>query len=126
MGYSSVSTSRTWQSDYSRWQKSTCHFPAFKIIYISTTICLSFWMIWIFFKIWILVKVGRVTSYTSWIKGSGHCGLGYIKRNTVSEGSTVIIEDSIVGTVVDPPFLARQHPPSKSPSSWSPVTIKYR
>ncbi|XP_021619091.1 putative transferase At1g60990, chloroplastic isoform X2 [Manihot esculenta] len=62
-------------------------------------------------------RVGRVTSYTSWIKGSGHCGLGYIKRNTVSEGSTVIIEDSIVGTVVDPPFLARQHPPSKSPSS---------
>ncbi|KAJ9174648.1 hypothetical protein P3X46_013270 [Hevea brasiliensis] len=62
-------------------------------------------------------KVGRLTSYTSGRKGSEHYGLGYIKRQTVSEGSTVIVGESIVGTVADAPFLTRQHPPSKSPSS---------
>ncbi|EEF32849.1 fad oxidoreductase, putative [Ricinus communis] len=63
------------------------------------------------------IKVGKLTSYTSGRNKPEHYGLGYIKRQTVSEGSTVIVGDKIVGTVVDPPFLARQRPPSNSPNS---------
>ncbi|XP_050210006.1 putative transferase At1g60990, chloroplastic [Mercurialis annua] len=62
-------------------------------------------------------KVGKLTSYTSGRNESRYYGLGYIKKQTVSEGSTVIVGDNIVATVVDPPFLARQRPPSKSASS---------
>ncbi|KAJ4832582.1 hypothetical protein Tsubulata_030783 [Turnera subulata] len=58
-------------------------------------------------------KAGKLTSFTSGANGSEYYGLGYIKRQNVVEGSTVIVGDNIVGTVVEPPFLARQHPPSK-------------
>ncbi|KDP38853.1 hypothetical protein JCGZ_05010 [Jatropha curcas] len=64
-------------------------------------------------------KVGKLTSYTSGRKESEHFALGYIKRQTVSEGSTVTVEDNIVGTVANTPFLARQSPPSQSSSSTS-------
>ncbi|WCJ18332.1 Glycine cleavage T-protein family [Euphorbia peplus] len=61
-------------------------------------------------------KVGKLTSYSSGRNKSEHFGLGYIKRNTVSEGSIVVVGDNIMGTVVDTPFLARQCPPLKNPS----------
>ncbi|KAL2343160.1 hypothetical protein Fmac_004445 [Flemingia macrophylla] len=57
-------------------------------------------------------KVGKLTSYTSGRKQSEHFGLGYIKRQAVSEGDTVIIGDNIKGTVVEVPFLSHQRPPS--------------
>ncbi|XP_068313400.1 putative transferase At1g60990, chloroplastic [Pyrus communis] len=62
-------------------------------------------------------KVGKLTSCTSGKKESGYIGLGYIKRQSVSEGDTVIVGDAITGTVVEVPFLAGQRPPSKSSSS---------
>ncbi|XP_065869943.1 putative transferase At1g60990, chloroplastic [Euphorbia lathyris] len=64
-------------------------------------------------------KVGKLTSYTPGTgrNKSGPFGLGYIKRHTVSEGSIVIVGDDIVGTVVETPFLARQCPPPKKPST---------
>ncbi|CAN6584534.1 unnamed protein product [Malus baccata var. baccata] len=62
-------------------------------------------------------KVGKLTSCTSGKKESGYIGLGYIKRQSVSEGDTVIVGGAITGTVVEVPFLAGQRPPSKSSSS---------
>ncbi|TQE06268.1 hypothetical protein C1H46_008117 [Malus baccata] len=62
-------------------------------------------------------KVGKLTSCTSGKKESGYIGLGYIKRQSVSEGDTVIVGDAITGTVVEVPFLAGQRPPLKSSSS---------
>ncbi|KAL3620854.1 hypothetical protein CASFOL_035766 [Castilleja foliolosa] len=59
-------------------------------------------------------KVGKLTSYTAGTKTSGPFGLGYIKRKTASEGDSVIVGDSIVGTLVEVPFLGNQYPPSKA------------
>ncbi|KAK7318737.1 hypothetical protein RJT34_03444 [Clitoria ternatea] len=59
-------------------------------------------------------KVGKLTSYASRRKQSEHFGLGYIKRQAVSEGDTVTVGDSIKGTVVEVPFLSQRHPPSSS------------
>lgn len=66
-------------------------------------------------------QVGKLTSCTSGKKESGYIGLGYIKRQSVSEGDTVIVGDAITGTVVEVPFLAGQRPPSKSSSSWGAI-----
>lgn len=60
-------------------------------------------------------KVGKLTSYTPGRRKKEHFGLGYIKRRAASIGDTVLIGDNIVGRVVEVPFLARQHPPSKDP-----------
>ncbi|XP_040368200.1 putative transferase At1g60990, chloroplastic isoform X2 [Rosa chinensis] len=62
-------------------------------------------------------KVGKLTSCTSGRKESEYFGLGYIKRQNVSEGDTVMVGDAITGTVVEVPFLAGQRPPSRSSSS---------
>lgn len=56
-----------------------------------------------------------MTSYTPGRRKKEHFGLGYIKRRAASIGDTVLIGDNIVGRVVEVPFLARQHPPSKDP-----------
>ncbi|KAL6180594.1 hypothetical protein ACLB2K_047255 [Fragaria x ananassa] len=62
-------------------------------------------------------KVGKLTSCTSGRKESEYFGLGYIKRQNVSEGDMVVVGDAITGTVVEVPFLAGQRPPSRSSSS---------
>uniref|UniRef100_A0A2P2KN98 Fad oxidoreductase n=1 Tax=Rhizophora mucronata TaxID=61149 RepID=A0A2P2KN98_RHIMU len=59
-------------------------------------------------------KVGKLTSCTSVRKGSEYYGLGYIKRRISSDSTTVIVGDNVIGTVVEAPFLARQHVPSNS------------
>lgn len=59
-------------------------------------------------------KVGKLTSYTCGRKESEHFGLGYIKRKAASIGDAVRVGDSVVGTVVEVPFLAPQSLPSKS------------
>ncbi|KAH0988677.1 hypothetical protein GBA52_000160 [Prunus armeniaca] len=61
--------------------------------------------------------VGKLTSCTSGRKENGYFGLGYIKRQTVSEGDTVIVGDAVPGTVVEVPFLAGQRSPTRSSSS---------
>lgn len=62
-------------------------------------------------------QVGKLTSCTSGRKENGYFGLGYIKRQTVSEGDTVIVGDSVPGTVVEVPFLAGQRSLTRSSSS---------
>ncbi|EOA35178.1 hypothetical protein CARUB_v10020323mg [Capsella rubella] len=62
-------------------------------------------------------KVGKLTSYTTGKNGSGHFGLGYIKKKAASVGNTVTIGEDISGIVSEVPYLARQHPPSSNPSS---------
>ncbi|XP_015893725.2 putative transferase At1g60990, chloroplastic isoform X2 [Ziziphus jujuba] len=63
-------------------------------------------------------KVGKLTSCVPGKMGSqGHVGLGYIKRQAASKGDTVIIGDSVTGTVIEVPYIARQNPPSKSTNS---------
>ncbi|KAL5562817.1 hypothetical protein UlMin_032564 [Ulmus minor] len=62
-------------------------------------------------------KVGKLTSCVPGREESQHVGLGYIKRKAASRGDTVTIGDSVTGTVIEVPFLSRQQPPSKSPSS---------
>ncbi|KAL1203674.1 putative transferase [Cardamine amara subsp. amara] len=62
-------------------------------------------------------KVGKLTSYTTGKNGSGHFGLGYIKKQAASIGNTMIIGEDISGIVSEVPYLARQHPPSTNPSS---------
>ncbi|KAK6136505.1 hypothetical protein DH2020_029741 [Rehmannia glutinosa] len=59
-------------------------------------------------------KVGKLTSFTAGTKTSGPFGLGYIKKKGSSEGDSVIVGDSIVGTLVEVPFLRDQLPPSKA------------
>ncbi|GFP99207.1 aminomethyltransferase [Phtheirospermum japonicum] len=59
-------------------------------------------------------KVGKLTSFTAGTKTSGPFGLGYIKRKAASEGDSVIVGDSTVGTLVKVPFLGDQHLPSKA------------
>lgn len=58
--------------------------------------------------------MGKLTSYTAGTKTSGHFGLGYIKRRAASEGDSVAVGDSVVGTLVEVPFLKDQLPPSKA------------
>ncbi|KAG8368791.1 hypothetical protein BUALT_Bualt15G0083500 [Buddleja alternifolia] len=58
-------------------------------------------------------KVGKLTSFTAGTKSSKPFGLGYIKRRTASEGDSVTVGDSVVGTLVEVPFLREQLPPSK-------------
>ncbi|XP_047963745.1 putative transferase At1g60990, chloroplastic [Salvia hispanica] len=58
-------------------------------------------------------KVGKLTSYTDGTKASGPFGLGYIKRRAASEGDSVTVGDTVVGTLVEVPFLKDQPPPSK-------------
>ncbi|KAF5448630.1 hypothetical protein F2P56_029141 [Juglans regia] len=62
-------------------------------------------------------KLGKVTSYASGRKESEHFGLGYIKRQTVSEGDTVTVGENVTGTVVEVPFLSRQCQPTQSSGS---------
>ncbi|KAJ8755025.1 hypothetical protein K2173_015537 [Erythroxylum novogranatense] len=62
-------------------------------------------------------KVGVLTSYTSGQKGSDHFGLGYIKKNFSSDGISVTVGENTNGTLVKPPYLARQSVLSKSSSS---------
>ncbi|OMO74259.1 hypothetical protein CCACVL1_16877 [Corchorus capsularis] len=62
-------------------------------------------------------KVGKLTSYMTGRNESGHFALGYIKTKAASRGETVIVGENIIGTVVDVPFLSRQSPPVKKPSS---------
>lgn len=57
-------------------------------------------------------KVGKLTSCTS-TREPGYFGLGYIKRQAGSEGSTVLVGDDIVGRVVNLPYLAKQRPLGK-------------
>lgn len=59
-------------------------------------------------------KVGKLTSYTAGTKTSGNFGLGYVKRRAASEGDSVIVGDSVVGTLAEVPFLRDQPPPSKA------------
>lgn len=64
------------------------------------------------------MQVGKLTSCVPGKMGSqGHVGLGYIKRQAASKGDTVIIGDSVTGTVIEVPYIARQNPPSKSTNS---------
>lgn len=62
------------------------------------------------------MQVGKLTSCVPGRNGSQHAGLGYIKRRTASKGDMVIVGESVIGTVVDVPFLARQKPLSNSSS----------
>ncbi|KAI4367101.1 hypothetical protein MLD38_022873 [Melastoma candidum] len=55
-------------------------------------------------------KVGTLTSCTQ-ARDSSWFGLGYIKREFVSEGTSVLIGDHITGTVTDVPFLSKQCQP---------------
>lgn len=57
-------------------------------------------------------KVGKLTSCTS-TREPGYFGLGYIKRQAASEGSTVLVGDDIAGRVVNLPYLAKQRPLGK-------------
>ncbi|XP_048134494.1 putative transferase At1g60990, chloroplastic isoform X2 [Rhodamnia argentea] len=61
-------------------------------------------------------KVGKLTSCTS-RREPGYFGLGYIKRQAASEGSTVLVGDDIVGRVMNLPYLAKQHPLGKKSGS---------
>ena len=56
------------------------------------------------------LQVGKLTSYTGGNKGNEHFGLGYIKKKAASKGDTVVVGGNVSGTVVDVPYLARQHP----------------
>ncbi|KAK4438300.1 putative transferase, chloroplastic [Sesamum alatum] len=58
-------------------------------------------------------KVGKLTSFTAGTKSSGPFGLGYIKRRAASESDSVTVGASIVGTLVEVPFLKEQLPPPK-------------
>ncbi|KAL3843695.1 hypothetical protein ACJIZ3_001098 [Penstemon smallii] len=58
-------------------------------------------------------KVGRLTSSTTGAKASEPFGLGYIKRKTASDGDSVTVGESVIGTLVEVPFLKEQFPPSK-------------
>ena len=60
-----------------------------------------------------MLQVGKLTSYTDGTKASGPFGLGYIKRRAASEGDSVTVGDTVVGTLVEVPFLKDQPPPSK-------------
>lgn len=55
-------------------------------------------------------KVGKLTSYTGGNQGNEHFGLGYIKKKAATKGDTVVVGGNVSGTVVDVPYLARQHP----------------
>lgn len=61
-----------------------------------------------------MLQVGKLTSYAAGTKTSGPFGLGYIKRRAALEGDSVIVGDSVVGTLVEVPFLKDQLPPSKA------------
>ncbi|KAI4375541.1 hypothetical protein MLD38_013398 [Melastoma candidum] len=56
------------------------------------------------------VSVGTLTSCTQARKSSWF-GLGYIKREFVSEGISVLIGNHITGIVTEVPFLAKQCQP---------------
>ncbi|KAL0335223.1 UNVERIFIED_CONTAM: putative transferase, chloroplastic [Sesamum radiatum] len=56
---------------------------------------------------------GKLTSFTAGTKSSGPFGLGYIKRRAASESDSVTVGDSIIGTLVEVPFLREQLPPPK-------------
>ncbi|KAL0357162.1 UNVERIFIED_CONTAM: putative transferase, chloroplastic [Sesamum calycinum] len=58
-------------------------------------------------------SVGKLTSFTAGTKSSGPFGLGYIKRRAASESDSVTVGDSIIGTLVEVPFLREQLPPPK-------------
>ncbi|KAF3435191.1 hypothetical protein FNV43_RR22278 [Rhamnella rubrinervis] len=62
-------------------------------------------------------KVGKLTSYAPGKMGIEHVGLCYIKRQGAYKGDTVNVGDNITGTIIEVPYLARQHPPSKSSNS---------
>ncbi|KAF4357170.1 hypothetical protein F8388_003317 [Cannabis sativa] len=62
-------------------------------------------------------KVGKLTSCVPGRNGTEYVGLGYVKRRAASEGDTVIVGDSVTGTLVEVPFLARQQALSNSSSS---------
>lgn len=62
----------------------------------------------------IMLQVGKLTSFTTGTKTSGHFGLGYIKRRVASEGDSVTVGAGVVGTLVEVPFLRDQLPPSKA------------
>lgn len=62
----------------------------------------------------IMLQVGKLTSFTAGTKASGPFGLGYLKRRTASEGDSVTVGDSAIGTLVEVPFLKDQPPPSKA------------
>ncbi|XP_048601755.1 putative transferase At1g60990, chloroplastic isoform X2 [Brassica napus] len=61
-------------------------------------------------------KVGKLTSYTRGRNGSSHFGLGYIKKQAASVGTTVTIGEDISGIVAEVPYLSRQHPPTNPTS----------
>ncbi|RID79801.1 hypothetical protein BRARA_A02509 [Brassica rapa] len=61
-------------------------------------------------------KVGKLTSYTRGRNGSSHFGLGYIKKQAASVGTTVTIREDISGIVAEVPYLSRQHPPTNPTS----------
>lgn len=60
------------------------------------------------------MQVGKLTSYAPGNMGIEHVGLGYIKRRGAYKGDTVNVGYNITGTIIEVPYLARQHPPSKS------------
>lgn len=60
--------------------------------------------------------MGKLTSYAPGKMGTEHVGLGYIKRQGASKGDTVNIGDTVTGTVIEVPYLGRQHPPPRSSS----------
>ncbi|WZY72659.1 hypothetical protein YC2023_004899 [Brassica napus] len=62
------------------------------------------------------VHVGKLTSYTRGRNGSSHFGLGYIKKQAASVGTTVTIGEDISGIVAEVPYLSRQHPPTNPTS----------
>ena len=61
--------------------------------------------------------MGKLTSCVPGGNGSQYVGLGYIKRQAASKGDTVIVGETVTGTLVEVPYLARQHPLSNSSSS---------
>ncbi|CAN6990346.1 hypothetical protein IGI04_002326 [Brassica rapa subsp. trilocularis] len=61
-------------------------------------------------------KVGKLTSYTRGRNGSSHFGLGYIKKQAASVGTTITIREDISGIVAEVPYLSRQHPPTNPTS----------
>ena len=63
------------------------------------------------------MQVGKLTSCVPVRNGSQYVGLGYIKRRAASNGDTVTVGDSVTGTVIEVPFLARQQPLLNSSSS---------
>lgn len=65
----------------------------------------------------IFLQVGKLTSSTAGKRASEPFGLGYIKRRGAATGDTVIVGGGVVGTVVEVPFLARQHALSKISTS---------